>query len=426
MSFVENPKLFEEVWRYVLQRWSPYENVIWQLGFRGRGDRPVWVHDPQFPSTMEERGKIISRAIRTQYEIIKETLGRDDFVHTSTLWAEGGDLYRKGYLELPENTIIIFADTGWTQMWGADFHTMPRREGYRYGGYYHVGFWDPGPRYAQANSPGKIYYNYKQAVEKGYTDYCILNVGNIREFSEGIRQVSELEWNFNRFDLKRFLKEYSEKEYGCDLSEEYKTYYDGFCPIPDELSPRVIPELVYNLAPRSPLPDHEVLMDGVIRKDGLALIALLSLKGTAREAMIKKHRITHVDKILDFCGKNFPQAVEKWREAYASLYTARNKIAAGRREFYDDHILLQAEFMLSLNEWLNFLWMIYKTGNPAHITAATSALERYLVSRHRAEHGKWKNYYRGDLQMNIPELVEKTKVLLAGMPGIDEALESHQ
>jgi hypothetical protein len=411
-SFVENPRLYEEIWRYVAKKWSPYEHTIWQLGLRGRGDRPVWVHDPKFPGSMEERGKIISKAIRTQYEIIKETLNRDDFVHTMTLWAEGGELFRQGYLELPENTTIIFTDTGWTQMWGADFHTTSKLEGCGYGGYYHIGFWDSGPRYAQANSPEKIYYNYKQAVEKGFTDYCILNVGNIREFAEGIRETSELEWNFKRFDLKEFLIRYSQMEYGCDLSEAYKTYYSGFCPIPDELSIRIIQELVYNLAPVSSLPDHEVLMDGVVRKYGLALIAILSAREAERDELKRQH-----EKVLLYCDKNFPQAMQKWRDVYVSLCETRKNVAPARREFYDDHILLQVEFMLSLHEWLNDLWNACKTGNEACIRAAACTLERYLVSRTRTEHDKWENWFRGDIEMNIPEVLRKTKLLLEPREG---------
>jgi hypothetical protein len=411
-SFIENPRLFEEIWRYVAKKWSRYENVIWQFGLRGRGDRPVWTHDPKFPDSMMERGKIISKAIRTQYEILREILGRDDFVHTTTLYAEGGELFRQGYLELPENTIIIFVDKGWSQMWGADFHKTPKKEGYGYGGYYHVGFWDSGPRYAQAVSPEKIYYNYKQAVEKDFTDYCILNVGNIREFTEGIRETSELEWNFERFDLKEFLSRYSQMEYGCDLSEVYKTYYSGFCPIPDELSTRIIKELLYNLAPVSPLPDHEVLMDGVARKHGLVLIAILSAEEAEREELKKQH-----EKVLLYCNKNFPQAAQKWRDVYALLYKARSKVAPERREFYDDHILLQAEFMLSLYEWLNDLWNVCKTGDEAYVREAASILERYLVSRSRAEHGKWENWFRGDIEMNIPEVLRKTKCLLEPKEG---------
>jgi hypothetical protein len=126
-----------------------------------------------------------------QHNILAGVLGRKDFLCSTTLWMEGGKLFGSGNLSIPENTIVVFTDTGWTQMWGADFHQAPRRKPYRYGGYYHVAFWGAGPHLAQITSPEKIYYNFKQAVEKGDTDYSILNVSNIREFSEGIRQVAE-------------------------------------------------------------------------------------------------------------------------------------------------------------------------------------------------------------------------------------------
>jgi hypothetical protein len=63
------------------------------------------------------------------------------------------------------------------------------------------------------------------------------------------------------------------------------------------------------------------------------------------------------------------------------------------------------------------LWNACKTGDEDYVRKAASILERYLVSRSRAEHGKWKNWFRGDIEMNIPEVLRKTKCLLEPKEG---------
>jgi hypothetical protein len=244
-------------------------------------------------------------------------------------------------------------------------------------------------------------------VEKGDTDYSILNVSNIREFSEGIRQVAELTWDFERFDLSSFLSEYSRKEYGSDLSGIYKTYYDSFCPIEPELSTKADAAIPFNLAETSSLPDHEVLMDGVARIYGLTLLDILAAKGEERERLMEEQ-----GKVLSFCDRHFPAALEKWRKTYRELYTAEGQVALERREFYDDHILLQAEAMLALSDWLGALWKAFKNGEKSYIAEAAYTLERYLINRRRAEHGKWRQWYRGDKKMNLPGVLEKTRKLL--------------
>ncbi|MDF2674020.1 MAG: hypothetical protein K0R09_2288, partial [Clostridiales bacterium] len=41
VNYYENPEKYVEVWNYYINKWAKYEDVIWQLGLRGKGDRPV-------------------------------------------------------------------------------------------------------------------------------------------------------------------------------------------------------------------------------------------------------------------------------------------------------------------------------------------------------------------------------------------------
>ncbi len=52
-SYVKHADKFEQIWRCYARKWAQYPGVIWQLGLRGRGDRPVWFNDQSVPSTLE-------------------------------------------------------------------------------------------------------------------------------------------------------------------------------------------------------------------------------------------------------------------------------------------------------------------------------------------------------------------------------------
>ena len=71
-------------------------------------------------------------------------------------------------------------------MYGTDFYDIERLTGYGYGIYYHVQYWGHGPHLAPLTGTEKLLYNLKIAKENGDTDYCILNVSNIREFSSSV------------------------------------------------------------------------------------------------------------------------------------------------------------------------------------------------------------------------------------------------
>ncbi len=164
-SFVNHPDEWVQIWTDYARKWAQYGDVIWQFGLRGRGDRPVWVHDPNVSPSNADRGKLISHAYQTQADIVKRVTGHDDFVATSTLWMEGSELMGGGHLDFPENTIIVFSDHGVSQMMLDDFYNTARQPDRDYGSYYHVAFWGAGPRLVAATSLDKLVYNYRTAVE---------------------------------------------------------------------------------------------------------------------------------------------------------------------------------------------------------------------------------------------------------------------
>lgn len=219
ISFVTNRQGMEAAWRHYAEKWAKYPRVIWQLGLRGNSDIPVWVSDKNVGASDEERGSLISDAIFTQYNIIKEAVHGE--IYTSmTVWMESANLLAKGVLELPQDTIIVFADIGASQMYGGDFFSVPRIEGKKYGVYYHAGYWNVGPHLAESLLPQKMEYCYSLARETKAGEYSVLNVANIKEFTFSIFINSSLTWYGPKMDLSTVI---------CQYARHYTEYMDVFC-----------------------------------------------------------------------------------------------------------------------------------------------------------------------------------------------------
>ena len=87
--------------------------VVWNIGFRGQGDRPFWEDDPQY-DTSQKRGALISSLIRQQYDLVKQN--DPDAVCCTNLYGEVMELYQQDCLDLPADVINIWADNGYGKM----------------------------------------------------------------------------------------------------------------------------------------------------------------------------------------------------------------------------------------------------------------------------------------------------------------------
>jgi len=176
---------FREIWKKSITGQSDY-NVIWALGFRGQGDRPFWEDDSRY-DTAQKRGALISEIIHEQYNMVRES--KPDAVCCVNLYGETLELHRDGYLNLPEDVIYIWADSGYGKM-------VSRRQGNhnpripaspdhngKHGIYYHASFFD-----LQAsnhitmlpNSPEMVYSELSGAISAGADDYLLVNCGSVR------------------------------------------------------------------------------------------------------------------------------------------------------------------------------------------------------------------------------------------------------
>lgn len=410
INFVDDEDKYVEVWTRYIRHWAQYPHVIWQLGLRGRGDRPVWYQNDSIPQTTQARGALISHAIQTQLAIIRRECGDQPILSTSTLWMEGMPLYKAGALSFPDETMIVMSDFGPDQMWGEGYDTAPRLPGHGYGVYYHLAFWGCGPHLIQGNRPEKIHFNFAHAAQLGDTRYCIINVSNVREFVCGIRYTARITWNMADADPDAFLTDWCAEQfsakYASVIAGIYRDYFAAFPSLDDRLLDR-----------------RMQLMDGMCRRVAMQLISIIQ-GAELTQPDIQNKRLFAFDSTDDFISW-YRQATQEGMVRFTSVC---QKAAAllpllptNRQDFFTDNLLTQAQVILSLFRWVHALAcaaQLRRSDNDtaaytAQVEAAVEAVREAIEARGHSAHGKWKDWYADDSLMNFDDMFERTKALLA-------------
>lgn len=420
-SYFSNKEKVQEVWKVYADEWSKFPNVIWQIGLRGIGDRPMWLADPNIPQTNADRGRIISEAMAWQMDYIQQIDRRKDLPVTTTLWAEGSVLNQMGLLEIPEKVTVVFADNSPGWRWQADFFETPRSKNNSYGVYYHHQLWSSGPHLVSIVPPEQTYKVIGQAVEKGDTEYCIMNVGNIREFQYGIKASAAILRNYNKFNPAAFKKEFHSYYFGEHAAATqvvFDKYYDSF-----ELNPEKT-----SLA----------LMDGQIRGAGQSTLNKIKQQlkdSTAYFASLKAKReqseeskwgstalkdmgtgLSSDEQMLATVGSQ----LDKLRKAEAAADKLLPKLSGFEKQFFRENMVANIQMMVGMSGWLENITsariaMMNRNYEPVpellkNAKRAIAATEEAMLIKQTTP--KWENWHRGDKKMNIGRMKAQTEEVI--------------
>lgn len=408
VNLIDHPACYREVWAQYIARWAKYEGVIWQLGLRGRGDRPVWYQNDRIPDSVQARGKLISQAIAMQLALIHAQCPGQEILSSTTLWMEGMPLYRAGALRIPAGTMVIQSDFGPNQMWGEGYDETPRDPQNPYGVYYHMAFWGCGPHLAQGNRPEKIRFNFRQALEKGDTEYVVLNVSNIREFVYGIRYEAELTWQIDRDDVadyrRRWCREQFEVTDTAALEDVYAAYFQCFASMDDSLFPA---QMTFNdgMARRVAMKLMQILRGGELVADDIQNKRLYDFDGT--------------DAFIAYYRRATQAGLKRLGQVYDQAVAAAAKIPAHRRTFFESNMLAQLSIMQGLYGLVHALCIAAENRrvggdnavSAAALNRAVSALDTAIAQRRQAAYGPFAHWYAGDRLINLPELRNLTAQL---------------
>ena len=416
-SYSECPEIMENVWSFYVDKWAKYDNVVWQIGLRGLGDdRPIWQDDVPTEEVLEKSGKFISKAYQKEKDIILAATDGKAGHFTSTLWMEGSALVEKGYLKFPESVTMVFADTAPTQLYGDEYDRVPREKDGKYGIYYHLQYYGCGPHLVPQTGLKKLYYNMKLAYDKGDRDYFIMNVSNVREFVFELKAYAESAWSMNRYVPDDYLNRYCEKfgEHADEVKNAITDFYESFPELDSKYLEKHL-STYFNYTKTAP-PEgitNFVLKEGSIIDYG-------------------KRMTDNFDKDLNkWLCHEYAAAIKPIIANSDEICVRFEKITENLSEPLKTHFkikwLLSAKTLNYIYKWYVALHdaKIHRDGADGEnmkksILEASGYLFDYLKYRKCAEYGEFKNWYRGDLKMNIKQRLYDTLKIIGQTPEMTE------
>ena len=370
-AYGSHPDRVRETWQAYAKRWYELagDQIIWQMGLRGKADRAIWTSDKTV--SRAEAGRLISQAIAEQWKIVRSVDRRPHPPATSTLWMEGSELMSEGSLRFPPEAIIVFADDGPTQKMQPDFYSTERVPERRYGVYYHIGFWGTGPHLLQGTNPQRVCQEFDQVVAKGDTDYAIINVCNVREHVLGVQVATELMCDRAGWSEAAFWERFAPPQ----LPALYQDFHSCLFPLSEE----------------------RIIQDGALFAAARKILAKYA-------AGIADHKVISAESAKER-EKQLTDAIPKL-DAVIAAYPA-DELTASDREFHDFYLLTQAKMWREL--FIFYRAVIQAGEKPESLAEAEAALQRLLEVRDAAAKEKWTNWYRGDKKVNVLRFLELTQ-----------------
>lgn len=233
-SYSRYPERFHQIWREGIEDQKGMK-VLWNLGFRGQGDRPFWEDDPQY-STPQARGKLMSDLIRVQYDMVKAS--DPNAICVTNLYGETMELYKEGHLTFPDDVIKIWADNGFGKMiTRRQMNHNPRiaalpamNDHSAHGIYYHVSFYD-----LQAanhitmlpNSATFVQKELSQVLAHHVDQYWLVNCSNIKPHIYMLDLVAQI-WREGTVNVKAHREAFALRYYGTEHAKEIADCIDAY------------------------------------------------------------------------------------------------------------------------------------------------------------------------------------------------------
>ncbi len=445
-SFDQYPELFRGLWKEAIEEQRD-SKVLWNIGFRGQGDRPFWVDDPAY-DTPEARGKLVSDLMREQYDMIKAE--DENAICCMNLYGEIMELYREGHLSIPDDVIRIWADNGFGKMVSRRQNNHNPRvpalpdkgDTGAHGIYYHASFYDLQAAAMMTmlpNPPEFVIRELSQVLDRGMGDFWIINCSNVKPHVYYLDLIAKM-W---RGEVEPTLeKEAAKKEAEQFTLEHCRTYYGGLT----EDGAAKVAEL-YRLWPKYTVPygDHEDDRAGEqFSNHGARILACAFISGFEKEHPEKTRKTEELNWLLkadtladqvQWHLKKYEEGVRGYEEYLEKCKTVVDAVKEGRipggedliRQL-DNNLINQVEYhyysylgalhickaleicLRDENRGEAFIGALEESGSSRQIDYISAFYEAGLAKeafrtgyeRMRGrEQGIWKEFYKNDCEADI-------------------------
>jgi hypothetical protein len=424
-NYSTHPEILRRAWTNAVNEYKPDEEILWSVGLRGLSDQSYSALDPSVQNNDPLLAKRVSEAIADQMKIVRARFPNAQFI--SNLWQEGNRLVQEGYLKIPPEVALEWADTGYGDMQDAGKVAAGQ------GMYFHVAMMN-----GQANQLSEmvsvkiIQSEIGRYIKAGATSYFLVNTSDIRPVVMTTRAVMEMAWGGipattggTTSDAggdadAAYYRKWATEEFGAKSADALTKVYREYFAAPSPRAPFAFgpprPTSAGNVPPPPPRYSNIPLVDGdqhyhsEVRRilldylSGHQVIGIPSQspKWTQPRAgftMTAERRAEFLDRDIKDCTDAQPRWDAVWKDAVA----AEILIDPTRRNYYQEAVLT----MIAINRESNRMLLDVarsmkdvdagKTANAQSEAAdALKALDTMQTAMHAAEYGKWKNWYRGD------------------------------
>ena len=255
---------------------------------------------------------------------------------TMTLWEEGAELYRKGFLTIPSGVIIVFTNWPRTQLMRPDFYQIERRAGGRYGFYHHTGSFSAGPHAVQGQKLELMKAVFRTTYEKGDRELVISNVQNLREVVFGANAMAKFAYHGPDISIDELIQAWcgdSLPDRNQELEKWYRRFYDTYSV--NHWDPETLEGTTY-------------WFDGFVRLAGL--LAIDRYRKNCWEREFFKGKAESIKKELRECSK-------QWECFQAEMQLFCDDLSGTEGVFVRDNLLVQSQIMCVLCRWA---WKVYE------------------------------------------------------------------
>ena len=413
-NFSTHPEILERAWTNAVATYKPDEEILWSVGLRGLSDSSYASMDPAMRDNDPLFGQRISEAITDQMKIVRARYPNAQFV--TDLWQEGARLMQAGYLKIPPEVALVWADTGYGDM--QDGGKVAAGQG----AYFHVAMMN-----GQANQLSEIVpvaiiqSELGRYIKAGATSYLLVNTSDLRPVAMTTRALMEVAWGGVPTESAdadgAYYKRWATEEFGAKSAEAlagiYKDYFaapplrTGFGP-PGFVRPAgFVPPPQFSAIPRQEGDQHYHSEIRRLILDALAVHQVFSVPSQSPKWSLPGLMPTAPGAMRQSALKRDIEESEtaqpRWDAVWNRAVAAEKLIDPDRRNYYQAEVLT----MITINRESNrSLGLVAKSLQDADAGQTDKAIDeadeavRSLDNIQRAmaaaEYGKWKNWYRGD------------------------------
>jgi Ni/Co efflux regulator RcnB len=429
-NYSTNPEILRRAWTNAVDEYKPDEEILWSVGLRGLSDSSYSTLDPSVRDNDELLGKRISDAVADQMKIVRAKYPNAQFV--TDLWQEGARLTREGYLKIPPEVSMVWADTGYGDM--QDGGKVAAGQGM----YIHTAMMNGNANQLSEMVPvGRIHEELGRYINAGATAYVLVNTSDLRPVAMSTRALMEAAWGGvpqqNDADAAYYRK-WATEEFGAKSADALAGIYKDYFAAPS-LRRAFLGMPGLSSAGNAPPPQPPQLAGNFTRWDGdqhyhsearrlilddlsvhqVIAVPSQSPKWTMPRVMPSGNAETR-KRSLDQDIQDGEEAAPRWDAVWNKAVAAESLIDPARRPYYQAEVLTMIAINRESNRMLLELARAMKDADAGdkekaetEAAASLAALDEIQKSMALAQYGKWKNWYRGDWLTGVyrtHELVE--------------------